>query len=150
MKNNKSFKSLFRFLPFLMALAVFTACDKDTIVPEGELPAEAKDYLSLHFPGQAIAQIEKDTDDDSVSFDVDLENGTQLEFTEQGACTSIEWNDKLPDSVVPDALLQYVTANYSAHAIRGWELNKTDQEAKLTNGQELKFDLDGNFLRIDN
>ncbi|TXK48133.1 hypothetical protein FVR03_08135 [Pontibacter qinzhouensis] len=148
---NKQIKHFFSFLPLLATLAIFSGCDKDsdTVVPESELPAQALSFIATHFAGQTIAQVVEEKERADVSYDVKLTDSTKLEFTSAGTCTSIESAAKLPDSVVPAEIRDYVTTNYSPYEVRAWELEKNDQEVKLTNGVELKFDLNNNFLRVD-
>lgn len=47
------------------------------------------------------------------------------------------------------SIRDYAAKNFSAHQIRKIEKNSRKYEVKLTNGVELEFDLNGNFLRID-
>jgi hypothetical protein len=58
-------------------------------------------------------------------------------------------NTKIPDSVVPLKVLEYVQANYKEHFITEWKKSKTTQEIKLSNRKELVFNLSGTFLRVD-
>lgn len=150
MKNFMHRKPHSILLTFLSALLILSACDKESVVPEGKLPDDAQRFISLHFPDQSISQVVKDRDGLSVGYDVILENGIQLEFNRKGACSSIEGNIALPDSVIPEKILDYVNQTYSDHYIISWELDDREQEVEMDNGTELKFDKDSNFLRIDN
>lgn len=127
----------------------FTACDKESVVAENQLPTEAVMYIQTHFPEHKIVQIVKDRDGLSVSFDVILDGGYKLEFERKGAIKGVEGTAKLPDSVIPTPVLEYVNANYADQHIIDWELDDNGQEVKLINGLELKFDKQGNFLRLD-
>jgi hypothetical protein len=135
----------------LVLLVSFSSCSKDDdlVISEADLPAAAKSYLQTHFQLTTINKVVKDTDDLGVEYEVYLANGTYLEFNGEGAIDQIKSKTKLPDSVIPASLLSYVASNYPDLFIIEWELDTADQEIKLSNGVELKFDLQGNFLRID-
>lgn len=138
----------------LMAIASilflsFTACDEERVVGESALPKEASLYIGQHFPLHEVAQVVKERDDLKTTYDVFLSEGYRLEFSKKGNILGVEGNSKLPDSVIPAAILVYVQANYPDEHILDWELDDIGQEVKLSNRIELKFDKNGNFLRID-
>ncbi|MCR6719744.1 MAG: PepSY-like domain-containing protein [Chitinophagaceae bacterium] len=136
----------------LLALALtlaFTSCDKEKIVNEGDLPADASSFIATHYPDQTITRVIKDRDNTKITFDVYLNNGTKLEFSRSGNLKEIEGSEPIPNSVFPPLVLQYVQENYPAAFIRGWEKDDATSEARLSNGIELVFDKHGNFLRID-
>lgn len=84
--------------------------------------------MATHFSEQNISQVVKDKDRKSVSFDVVLDNGIDLDFREDGTCTSIEGFIQLPDSVIPEDILAYVNANYPENFITEWQLDGREQE----------------------
>lgn len=143
-------KKLASFLAFLLFVA--TACDNEKVVDETDLPVNAKDFIEAHFPDANISQVVRDRDDLETSYDVILNNQVKLEFDKKGDCYSIETrnNEKLPDTVIPLKILEYVQQNYADTFITDWEKDKTDQEIRLSNRKELVFNLSGTFLRIDN
>ena len=136
-------------LLFVLYVLVFTSCDKENIVSSNDLPAVSMNYINTHFAGQQIVQAIKERDDLKITYKVYLNNGTKLEFNRDGEIIEMESNEALPESVIHSAILSYVHSNYSAVFIKAWELNKTLQEVKLSNGLTLEFDRNGIFLRID-
>ena len=56
----------------------------------------------------------------------------------------------MPNSVIPEKILQYVTTNYPTNFITDWELDDKNQQVQLDNGLDLEFKMNGDFLRIDN
>ncbi|WPP51375.1 PepSY-like domain-containing protein [Catalinimonas niigatensis] len=149
MKNLMHRKPFAMLLTFLSAMVILSACEKESVVPEGKLPDDAQGFISLHFPDQSISQVIKDRDGLSVDYEVILENGVQLEFNRKGECSSIEGNTELPDSVIPEKILEYVNQSYADNFIISWERDDNEQEVMIDNGTELKFDKSSNFLRID-
>jgi len=142
-------KKLASILAFLLFVA--TACDKDKVVDEADLPVNAKDFIEAHFPDARISQVVRDRDDLETSYDVILDNQVKLEFDKKGDCYSIEsrTTEKLPDTVIPLKLLEYVQEHYPDEFITEWDKDRTDQEVRLSNRKELVFNLSGTFLRID-
>ncbi len=132
-----------------LLIFLFTACDKESVIAEDGLPKDVSTYIQTHFPEYEIVQIVKDRDGLSLSYDVILRGGYKLEFDRKGKIEGVEGSAKLPDSVIPAPVLAYVKANYPEQYIIDWELDGKGQEVKLVNGLELKFDKNGNFLRLD-
>ena len=56
----------------------------------------------------------------------------------------------VPVAVVPDAIKKYVTTNYPDAKMLKIERDKYDYEVKLSNGWEIKFDMQFNVIDIDN
>lgn len=134
-----------------MAALVFVlaSCDKEKVVSTNDLPSTSTTYINTHFAGQNILQVVKERDDLKTTYKVHLSGGTKLEFNKDGEIYDIESNEALPASVIPSAILSYVSTNYPSQHIKEWELDKTTQEVKLSNGLSLVFDRNGTFLKID-
>lgn len=134
----------------MIMLAIF-GCDNEKVVNETSLPPQANEFIEAHFPGARISRVVRDRDDLLTSYDVILDNQVELEFDNKGECYSVDGtNDtKIPDSVVPLKVLEYVQTNYADQFITEWEKSKTTQEVKLSNRKELVFNLSGTFLRVD-
>ena len=150
MKNTQIKFNMLTFLTLFLTIFILAACDKDEVIAEAELPASARDFVATHFPEQTISQVVQDKDKKSVSFDVVLDNGIDLDFKEDGTCKSIEGLVQLRDSVIPEDILAYVNAKYPENVIIEWELEGNKREVQLNSGIELKFNINGTFLRIDN
>lgn len=134
-----------------LLLAVFTlaSCDKETLVQDNDLSKEIRTFISTHFPSNRIIQSVKDRDGLELTYDILLDGNIKLEFNKKNQIIDIESREKLPDSVIPAKILDYVSANYSGNFITGWEIDGRNQQVKLNNGLELEFNMDGDFLRID-
>ncbi|MCF0059972.1 PepSY-like domain-containing protein [Dyadobacter chenwenxiniae] len=136
---------------FIMILLAFSGCDNEKVVDETNLPPQASEFIEAHFPDAKIARVVRDRDDLLTSFDVILDNQVELEFDKQGECFSVDGNanEKLPDSVIPLKILEYVQKSYPDKYITDWEKSKTTQEVSLSDNKELLFNLSGTFRRID-
>ena len=137
---------------FLIAIVPFLliSCEKEKIMSSSKIPSEISDFVGTHFPENPIIQAIKDTDGFELTYDITLEGVYFLEFNRKKEVIDMEGLLKLPDSVIPAKLLDYVSSNYADTFIIGWELNDRNQQVKLDNGLELIFTMNGDFLRIDN
>ncbi len=142
----------FFFKSSLVAIALtvsLISCAKDEVIPVSELPAEMKAYISTHFPSNTILQVVKDVDGLTKTYDVLLSERISLEFNRQKEIIDIDSEIALPNSVIPEQIRQYVTANYPSNVITDWELDDLNQQIQLDNGLNLEFTMNGDFLRID-
>jgi hypothetical protein len=140
-------------LKFGAVLAVsiaFASCEKETIVPAGNVPVEITTYVSTHFPDATILQVLNDQEGTRKTYDVRLSDYISLEFDCQKRIIDIDGVEGLPASVIPEAIAQYVRDNYPNEVITDWELDGRNQQIELKNGLDLEFNKDGAFLRIYN
>lgn len=141
--------NVFKTIFFVLSVVLLTSCDNDDDAPVAEdaLPETVSAYLQTHFKNIAIARTTRDREDND--YDVFLENGVKLEFSSNDQVESIKSTNKLPDSVIPVKILDYVTLNYPDEYITEWELEGNGQEIQLSNKLELKFNKAGDFIKID-
>lgn len=142
-------KNLMTIAAVVLSLLFMTGCDKETVIPEQNVPTEINNYVSTHFPNCSISKAIKENDENEEMYEITLSCGIKLEFNKQKEIIDIDWNTKLPDSVIPTNILTYVNSNYSTNFIIGWELQSGNQEVQLNNNLVLVFDMAGEFLRID-
>ena len=138
---------------FVIVTAIFTlslvSCEKETLVPETELPKEITTYIQEHFRETAVVQSVKETELADKSWEVYLEGGVWLKCNKSRKITDIESMSALPESVVPQKIREYVATKYPGNFIRSWELDDRNQQVELDSGLELEFTMGGDFLRID-
>lgn len=138
-----------KLLTILILLTAFTSCEKENLISPLELPQEIRSYLSTHFPNNAIVQSTIDQDGFIKTYDLILEGNFNLEFNRKKEIISIDGISKLPDSVIPLEIREYVTINYPQNVIISWKLDGKNQEVELDNELNLEFNMSGIFLRID-
>ena len=115
----------------LFALVLFgSSCQKHPIEDEIAL-AQA---LATSLETESNSSDNSD-DDDSTSSDSDDDS-------------SSDENDL--SATVQGKINDYIAANYPGSSIVDIDLDTNDIDVKLNSGVELIFDLNGNFLRIDN
>ena len=131
------------------SLFAFSSCDKEEIISNDKLPAEISSYISTHFPEAKILQSTIELDDFTKTYEVMLEGNFKLKFNRKKEIIDIEGVTKLPDSVIPAKIKQYVSDNYPNNYIVGWELDGKNQQVELNNDLDLEFTMSGDFIRID-
>ena len=102
-----------------------------------------------HFPDNTILQAVIERDGLTKTYNIILSENISLEFNRKKEIIDIDSETKLPDSVIPAKILQYVTTNYPDNFITDWELDNKNQQVQLNNGLDLEFNMNGDFLRID-
>ncbi len=128
--------------------------EDDSIVTN--YPATIDDYIAQNFPGAAIEEVELTTEGD---YEVELNNDTELLFDAMGNFVEEiieEDNDEEAemeddeDAIVtdyPTAIDDYVAQNHPDTTIEEVVLtSEGDYEVELSDGTELLFDADGNFI----
>lgn len=137
-------------------LTVFTSCNddddnsNDIYLSDSEIPETIQSYITTHFGENMILNAEKETENDEVNYEIYLTDNTNLEFNSNYEIIDIDSTSKLPDSVIPEAILDYTATNYPDNYITDWELELDHQQVELDNNVELEFDINGDFIRIDN
>ncbi len=120
-----------------------------------EIPEKAKEYIARHFKGCTINHHEKDESILSVEHKVYVTfNGTSysIEFDRKGNVTEVKSTDEktaLPRSVIPVKVYQHASRRYTTAHIIEWSREGSRQTIELDNGIELKYNRQGNFLRMD-
>jgi len=123
---------------------------QETAIKNSELPAEATAFIKKYFSKNTIHHAIKDQDNSKITYEVMLDNMTEIEFTEKGAWKEVDGKDNaIPTGYILKPILDYVKKNYPKASITHIDKGLNDIDIDLDNGTELEFDLKGKFLRID-
>lgn len=116
-----------------------------------QLPAPARTFLKTHFPKTPVNHIKIDKEIfESTSYDVILNNGSEIEFDSKGEWKEIDCGNKaVPKAVVLNDILKYVNTNFPKRAIVKIEKSSKKYEVELSDGTDLEFGRDGKFRKID-
>lgn len=125
------------------------ACNEDKLVTEQDLPADAKSFLNDHFVNIDIVQVVKDREGLFNEYEVYLKNSTVLEFDRKGKIIRLKSMDGIPENALPPNVVIYVSENFPEQLITEWEMDDKHQEVELLNGIELRFNKNGEFIRMD-
>ena len=145
---------------FLFALAAFSliavSCsdddNKETVINAAQLPEAARLFAEAHFPGATFTRVEQQSvaGSDGSIYDTRLSNGFEIDFDAEGNWTDIDGNSQtVPNAIVPQAILDYVAANYASSTVTTIEIENHGYDIELSNGTDLVFNENGEFIRID-
>lgn len=141
-------KSMYFLMAGAAALAL-TSCDREKVLGTSNTPGEIEAYVSTHFPSHKVLQVVEDMDGLTKTYDVLLEGNISLEFNRSKEIIDIDSEQKLPDSVIPAEIRDYVTANFASNVITDWEIEGRNQQIGLDNDLDIEFTMKGDFIRID-
>ena len=143
-------KSVF-FLAALVCMMMQTVSTfaYDRLIPEEQLPAEAKAFIQKTFPGQTISYAIADFDGRK-TYEVCLSNGIEVEFDKCGTWDKVNCNySAVPAHLIPAAIANYVKAQYANANVVKIDKDRYGYEVELSNAVELKFDRHGQLMKID-
>jgi hypothetical protein len=145
MKTNKSI--LVTIVIALTSLILISCSDR--IIPSEKLPAAAQSFLKEYFPDSPISYVKKEADL-TPTYEVVLQNGTEIEFNKKGQWDNIDCKRlAVPAALIPAAISEYVNANFPGQSIVKIDRETYGHEIEMANGLELKFDKKGKLLHID-
>lgn len=142
-----------KLLSILAMLAIVFTASADTYSRDvNVLPQKAKTVLAKNFSSQ-VSVIKLDHKHNHVSeYEVILNDGSEITFDSKGNWKEVEVNkaSSVPSVFVLSEISKYVSQNYRDARIVGVEKDRKGYEVQLSIGQDLKFDRQGRFLRLDN
>jgi hypothetical protein len=145
-------KTKLNFAASLIAGLVFglSANAQKTVIKKEALPANAQTFLKAHFGSKKPSYIIEDKEVLSTEYKVQFDNKTEVEFDKKGNWKEVDGNSsKIPSTIIPKKIASYVKDNFRKEKITKIEIGTFGYETKLTNGLELKFNLKGDFTKID-
>ncbi len=135
-------------LVIALASVTLISCS-DRIIPSEKLPAAAQSFLKEYFPDSPISYVKKEVDL-TPTYEVVLQNGTEIEFNKKGQWDNIDCKRlAVPAALIPAAISEYVNANFPGQSIVKIDRETYGHEIEMANGLELKFDKKGKLLHID-
>ncbi len=136
-------KRIFLLLAGVVSMMLAVACNKND--DKDRLPALASDFISAYWPQASIGSVVKDEGE----YKVFLNEGTHIEFDRKGNWEEVNNIHGIVTAFLPAALTQHTGATYTSAFIVSVSKDKRKYEVELSNHLDLEFDLQGNFLRID-
>lgn len=124
--------------------------DRERVISPEQLPAAAKAFLKQHFPDHAVSYAQSERDDRKTTYEVYLNNGTEISFSAQGEWDKVDCQRQpVPAALIPTAIADYVQAHFPGTHIIEIDKGRHSYDIELSNDLELKFNKNGKFLRID-
>ena len=124
----------------MLGVAMFTFA-QDKVINYNQLPQNSQQFVNKYFGAKQVGSVLLDDDFFSKEYKVYLANGTKVEFDGN--------RNTIPTGFVPAKITNYVKRSFPNTKIIKIEKDNNSIEAKLNNGLEVKFDRNGNFVKID-
>lgn len=114
------------------------------------LPQAITDFLQQHFPGANVAYVESDNKN-GLKYDVTLNDGTEIDFDLANQWEEVDCKIKpVPPALVPPAIDNYVkTLSQKDLMIIKIGRKHYGYEIELSNGLDMRFNLNGQFIGVD-
>lgn len=142
-------KKIFVILLSLVFCLPAIAGNDKPINPDS-LPAQAKDFITKHFPETKISLATIDKEFLDTTYEVFFTDGNKVEFDKNGLWKDIDCKySRIPDSALPVEIARYISGNHPDRYAKEIDRDKRDYEVKLDNGLELKFDLNFRLIGYD-
>ncbi len=123
---------------------------KNAVVPPDQLPESALSFIKEYFPEIAVSYVRKDAELTHTTYEVVLQDGTEIEFNAKGEWDNVDCNrSAVPAELVPEAIFNYVKDHFPGQAIVKIDKEPYGHEIELANDLELKFGKDGQLKNID-
>ena len=137
----------------IMLTACVAAYARDRYAHDASvLPPAAQNFLKTYFNKADVSIVKIDKELGRVSeYEVILDNGSEVTFDRSGNWKEVEMSKSasVPKGIVPESIAGYVKANHKNAHVVGVEKNNHGYEVELSDGIEIKFDLNGKFKRYD-
>lgn len=143
-------KKLVMMLVCMFAVHTMVMADNDKPIQVNQLPTKAQTFIKTYFKSQKVALAKQESELFYKSYDVVFTNGEKVEFDKAGEWTEVQCRQsEVPAQIVPEAIKNYVKANYPDAKILQIERDKKEYEVKLSNRWEIKFDSKMRVIDID-
>lgn len=145
----KPVKMLIILITTILAMLGIISC-QETIVPADNLPSSAKSFIEDYFPGVSVSYVKKDSKLISTTYEIILQDGTEIEFGSKGVWDKVDCKRKaVPSGLIPAAITDYVKNNFAGQFIVMIDKEPFGTEIELDNDLELKFDKKDQLINID-
>lgn len=135
-------RKLLAFLPILLGVWMLSSCDDEKKIDFGELPGEARSFIENYFPSADILSIVQEKEDGRKEYQVQLSDGTEMEFDEDGAWTNIEcYYSPLPTGILPATVIAKVEELHSGAYINGVEKEQGGYVVEVTAADGIDWDM---------
>ncbi|QES91696.1 hypothetical protein F0358_02665 [Empedobacter brevis] len=126
----------------------------ETVIAANNLPVNAQNFVSRNFGNIEFLNAVKEVERNVATYNVQLKDGTKIAFTENGDWIEVKngLGKAIPIKFFPENIVKYLQEKYPKIDAKSIEIDEKDKEIKvelLQNKIDLKFDLNGNFIKID-
>lgn len=143
---------LHRIIAVCLLAVGLGACSSEAVSHDAsQIPEKARQTISQNFTS-AISVVKTEKDMGRIDeYEVVLTDGTEIEFEANGDWKNINTpnNIAIPSGLIPTAIAGYVAEKHAGALIVGIEKEKKGYDVELSNGVDIQFDLQGNFVKYD-
>lgn len=138
------------FIIAMVLILVLPACaERDRIITFNELPVSAQNFVKK-FTNKQTSFIKLEREGLRKEYDVIFTDGSTIEFNGDGVWTDVNCRQsKVPSSIVPTPILEYVQTKYKGASILQIEQYRQGYEIELSNDLEIKFDKNFRVKDVD-
>lgn len=134
----------------ILCIGIASCSNETTTNNMDELPASVQNVVNTQFTGKVVTVTTESEAIGVNEYEIYLDNGTKLTFVDE------EWDEiemplgqNVPAYFVLSPISEYVTTNHPGQAIVKIDREKEGYEIELGNGLDIKFDTNGNFIKVD-
>lgn len=143
-------KKIFLALACVFNLVTSACADNYQPVNQNQLPEKAQTFLATYFPEAKISLARKEIDVMELNYDVIFTDGSKVEFDRKGNWTEVDClANPLPSGIVPEAIENFIRAQYPDSKVTKIERNDRELDVKLNNLVELTFNKKMQLIDID-
>lgn len=126
----------------------------ESVISANNLPVNAQNFVSKNFGNMEFVHAIKEVDRNITTYNIQLKDGTKIEFTDNGDWIEVKngLGKAIPNKFFPENIKKYLQTKYPKVDAKSIDMDTKDKEIKvelLQNNVDLKFDLNGNFIKID-
>lgn len=132
---------------FMFLLLIGKVNAQAQISVNDHVPSQVQNFVKKHFPENQIVKYKMEVSQRKTEYEIKLDEKTELDFNQDFQLIEGDSKLGLPLSVLPKKIVDYISENQPNVAVKEWETKSYGQKAELTNGVDLYFDKDGNFVR---
>ena len=133
-----------------MVLAILFSAQANaqkTKLSKNEVPIKITNYINQNFKDHKIKKVIKEINNNIAEYEIKLNKKVELEFDESFKIKEIDSKFGVSTLHLPTPIVEYVQAHYPDFIIIEWKLNEHGQEVELSNGSEIQFNPNGNFIK---
>lgn len=145
---------LFLFSLFMVLNAVAAEGSTNDVgkpIPFAQLPAKAIRFYKDHFVQADVSSVVLFSKMFSKKeYTVYMKDGSKVEFDAKGEWEKVKMKTgTVPEKIIPAGIRDYVNTSFPDESIKELKKTKDRFEVELSNGVEIDFNRQGQFLRID-
>ncbi|MBR5464558.1 MAG: PepSY-like domain-containing protein [Alistipes sp.] len=127
-----------------------TYADNYRMMTVEQLPRNAQELLTAHFPDDRISYAASDRNFLNRDYKVFFSDGGTIEFDRYGKWTEIDGSRRsVPDALIPDGILRVLRKRFSGDPIVKIERSRKGYDVELRSGMEMKFNSHAELIEVD-